>query len=173
MRNAPPLLPIAAETPATLFHMGDYTGVSERLIGLTWGAEDLPAAIGAATGREEDRRFTLPIDFAHPLTLFGASAAGIAAIETVYPHHANLAGLRRYAGRGARDGFTGMMAIHSAQVAVINEAFSPSPEAIADARAIVAAFAANPDAGVLSIDGKMVDAPHLKLAQHVLARGAA
>ena len=163
------ILPIATETPAAMFALGTYGGVTDRLVGLTWGAEDLPAAIGAATSREADGSYTAPYQLARSLTLFGAHAAGVAAIETVYPDFRDLDGLAAYAARGRRDGFTGMMAIHPAQVAVINAAFSPSEAEIAHARAVVASFAANPGAGALALDGKMIDAPHLKSARALLA----
>ncbi len=164
------ILPIATETPAAVFAMGSYGGVSERLCGLTWGAEDLPAAIGASTSRESDGSYTAPYQLARSLTLFGAHAAGVAAIETVYPDFRDLDGLAAYAARGRRDGFTGMMAIHPSQVPVINAAFSPSAGEIARAQAIVDLFAANPGAGALSMDGRMIDAPHLKAALALLAR---
>ena len=164
------ILPIATETPAAMFALGTYGGVTDRLAGLTWGAEDLPAAIGAATSREADGSYTAPYQLARSLTLFGAHAAGVAAIETVYPDFRDLDGLAAYAMRGARDGFTGMMAIHPAQVPVINAAFTPSPEAVAQARRLVELFADNPGAGALSLDGRMVDAPHLKAARALLAR---
>lgn len=165
-----PILPIATETPVAMFRLGEYAGSSLPLAGLTWGAEDLPAAIGATTSREADGGYTAPYQLARSLTLFGAHAAGTAAIETVYPDFRDLDGLAAYAARGQRDGFTGMMAIHPAQVAVINAAFTPSERDVAHARAIVDLFAANPGAGVLQLDGKMVDAPHLKAAQALLAR---
>jgi len=165
-----PILPIATETPAAIFQLGHYGAAAHRLCGLTWGAEDLPAAIGAATSREEDGRYTPPYELARSLTLFGAHAAGVAAIETVYPAFRDTDGLARYAARAVRDGFTGMMAIHPAQVAAINAAFTPSAEAIAQARAVVAAFAANPDAGALQLDGRMIDAPHLKQAKRLIER---
>lgn len=164
------ILPIATETPAAVFAMGSYAGVSERLCGLTWGAEDLPAAIGASTARESDGSYTAPYQLARSLTLFGAHAAGVAPIETVYPDFRDLDGLAAYAARGRRDGFTGMMAIHPSQVPVINAAFSPSAGEIARAQAIVDLFAANPGAGALSMDGRMIDAPHLKAALALLAR---
>lgn len=163
------ILPIATETPAAMFALGSYGGVTDRLVGLTWGAEDLPAAIGAATSREADGSYTAPYQLARSLTLFGAHAAGVAAIETVYPDFRDLEGLAAYAARGRRDGFTGMMAIHPSQVAVINAAFTPSAEERAKAQAIVDLFAANPGAGALQLDGRMVDAPHLKAAKAVLA----
>ncbi|KQM85936.1 citrate lyase [Sphingomonas sp. Leaf23] len=163
------LLPIATETPAAIFQLGSYGAVAHRLAGITWGAEDLPAAIGAAASREEDGRYTAPYEMARSLTLFGAHAAGVAAIDTVYPAIRDDAGLAAYAARAARDGFTGMMAIHPAQVTAINAAFTPSAEAVARAQAIVDAFAANPDAGALQVDGRMVDAPHLTQARRVLA----
>jgi citrate lyase subunit beta/citryl-CoA lyase len=165
-----PILPIATETPAALFELGSYRQVADRLLGLTWGAEDLPAAIGATAAREPDGRYTAPIETVRSLALFAAHAAGVPAIETVYPDFRNLEGLAAYAARGARDGFTGMMAIHPDQIAVINRAFTPTEPELAAARAIVDAFAANPDAGVLAVDGRMVDAPHLVQARRVLER---
>lgn len=168
--DRPPILPIASETPAAIFTLGEYRQVAGDLCGLTWGAEDLPAAIGAATAREADGRYTPPYELARSLVLFAAHAAGVAAIETVYPAIADEAGLAAYAARGQRDGFTGMMAIHPRQVPIINAAFTPSAEAIGHAQAIVAAFAAAPDSGALQLDGRMIDAPHLKQARALLAR---
>jgi len=162
------IIAIATETPAAIFQLGTYGG-AERLAGLTWGAEDLPAAIGASTSREEDGRYTPPYELARSLCLFGAAAAGVAPIETVYPAFRDLEGLAAYAARARRDGFTGMMAIHPAQVPVINAAFTPSAAEIEHARAVVAAFEANPGAGALSLDGKMIDRPHLVQAQRMLA----
>ncbi|CAN5566047.1 CoA ester lyase [soil metagenome] len=162
------ILPIVTETAAAIFSTGTYGGVTSRLSALTWGAEDLPAAIGAVTSREEDGRYTPPYELARSLTLFGAHAAGVAAIETVYPDFRDLDGLAAYASRGRRDGFTGMMAIHPSQVAVINAAFTPSAEEVAHARAIVDLFAANPGTGALSLNGRMIDAPHLKAAKRLL-----
>ncbi|MEG3161308.1 CoA ester lyase [Sphingomonas sp. LB2R24] len=165
-----PILPIATETPAAIFQLGSYAGCGVALAGLTWGAEDLPAAIGAATSREDDGRYTAPYEMVRSLALFGAHAAGVPAIETVYPAFRDVEGLAAYAKRAARDGFTGMMAIHPAQVATINAAFTPDAAQIAHARAIVAAFAAQPEAGALQVDGRMVDAPHLKQARRILDR---
>lgn len=168
--SAARILPIASETAASIFRLGEYGGVSERLCGLTWGAEDLPAAIGATTSREEDGSFTDPYRLVRSLTLFGAHAARVPAIETVYPDFRDLDGLAAYAARGFRDGFTAMMAIHPVQVRVINAAFTPTAEAVARAREIVAAFDAHPGVGALSINGKMIDAPHLKQARQTLER---
>jgi len=165
-----PILPIATETPLAVFRLGEYATVADRLCGLTWGAEDLPAAIGASQARLEDGSFTPPYEIARALTLFGAHAAGVSALETVYPAFRDDEGLQRYASRAARDGFTGMLAIHPRQVPVINAAFTPAPAAVAEARRVVAAFSANPGRGVLDIDGKMVDAPHLRQARQILAR---
>ncbi|WP_322964577.1 HpcH/HpaI aldolase/citrate lyase family protein [Sphingomonas fuzhouensis] len=165
-----PILPIATETPTALFRLHEYAGSSLKLAGLTWGAEDLPAAIGATTSREADGSYTAPYQLARSLTLFGAHAAGVAAIETVYPDFRDLEGLAAYAVRGNRDGFTGMMAIHPAQVPVINAAFTPSAADLARAQAIIDLFEANPGAGALQLDGKMVDAPHLKAALALRAR---
>ncbi len=165
-----PILPVATETPRAVFALGDYGSVADRLCGLTWGAEDLPAAIGAVSSREADGGYTDPYRVVRALTLFGAHAAGVPAIETVYPNIKDTDGLAAYAARGNRDGFTGMMAIHPAQVAAINAAFTPDEAAIAHARAVVDAFAANPNAGALQLDGRMIDAPHLKHAKALLAR---
>jgi citrate lyase subunit beta/citryl-CoA lyase len=162
------ILAIATETPAAMFQLGSYGGL-EPLTGLTWGAEDLPAAVGASTSREPDGRYTPPYELARSLCLFGAAAAGVAPIETVYPAFRDLDGLAVYAGCARRDGFTGMMAIHPAQVAVINAAFTPSEAELAHARAVVAAFEADPQAGALSLDGRMIDRPHLVQAKRTLA----
>lgn len=164
------ILPVATETPAAIFQLGSYANAAAHLVGVTWGAEDLPAAIGAVTAREPDGRYAAPYELARSLTLFAAAAAGVAPIETVFPDFRNLDGLAAYAARAARDGFTGMMAIHPSQIAIINGAFSPALDALAHARTIVAAFAAQPDAGVLQIEGKMIDAPHLKQARRILER---
>nr|AJW29535.1 Hydroxymethylglutaryl-CoA lyase [Sphingomonas sp. JE1] len=111
-----------------------------------------------------------PYEIARALALFAAHAAGVRAIETVYPDFRNEAGMAAYAAHAARDGFTGMMAIHPAQVAIINAAFSPTPEQVMHAQAIIAAFDANPGVGALQLDGEMIDAPHLKQARALLAR---
>jgi citrate lyase subunit beta/citryl-CoA lyase len=165
-----PLLPIATETAAAMFTLADYRGLGPRLAGLTWGAEDLSAAVGAASAREADGRYTSPYETARSLTLFAAHAADAPAIDTVYPAFRDLEGLEAYARRARRDGFSGMLAIHPSQVGPINAAFTPGEEELAHARAIVEAFAADPGAGALSLDGRMIDAPHLKLARRLLAQ---
>ncbi len=167
--SLPPILPIATETAAAIFTLGSYRETKDRLLGLTWGAEDLPAAIGATASRETDGSYTAPYDVARALTLFAAHAAGVAAIDTVFPAIKDEAGLAAYAARARRDGFTGMMAIHPSQVGPINAAFTPSSDEVSRAQAIVDAFAASPGVGVLQVDGKMVDAPHLKQAKHILS----
>lgn len=164
-----PILPIATETPKGVFGLGSYAEVASLLCGLTWGAEDLPAAIGAATAREADGRYTPPYEVIRTLVLMAAHAAGVPAIETVFPAFRDPEGLAAYVGRGRRDGFGGMMAIHPAQVGAINAAFLPSVAEIADARRVVAAFSANPGAGSIALDGRMLDAPHLVRARRVLA----
>jgi citrate lyase subunit beta / citryl-CoA lyase len=164
----PPILPIATETPAAIFQLGSYAAVADRIAGLTWGAEDLPAAIGATTSREADGGYTPPYEMVRALTLFGAHAAGVAAIETVFPRIDAPEALAAYVARARRDGFTGMMAIHPAQVPLINAGFTPSDDEIARAHAIVAAFAAQPGAGALKLDGKMIDRPHLVQARRIL-----
>ncbi|PDT17857.1 CoA ester lyase [Rhizobium sp. J15] len=169
LASAIPILPIATETPSAIFEIGSYREVSAYLCGLTWGAEDLSAAMGAATARRTDGRYTPPYELARSLTLFAAQAAAVPAIETVYPDFRDLNGLRAYAGRGRRDGFSGMMAIHPSQVEAINQTFTPDASEIAWAEKVAAAFAANPDAGAIQLEGRMLDLPHLKLALRILA----
>jgi citrate lyase subunit beta/citryl-CoA lyase len=164
-----PILPIATETPAAIFQLGSYAVVGKHLAGLTWGAEDLPASIGATNSRETDGSYTAPYEMVRSLTLFAAHAAGTSAIETVFPSIDAPDALAAYVARARRDGFTGMMAIHPAQVEVINLGFTPTEAEVAHARAIVAAFTANPNVGTLKLDGKMIDRPHLVQAQRVLA----
>ena len=141
-----------------------------RLAGLTWGAEDLSAAIGASRKRGPDGRWTDTFRMVRSMVLLAAHARGVAAIDTLHADFRDLEGLARVADESRADGFTGMLAIHPAQVEVINRAFTPTEGEIAEARAIVAAFAASPDAGVLQIDGRMVDQPHLEQARRLLAR---
>lgn len=167
-RSLPPILPIACEIPSAVFTLASYAEVSDALAGLTWGAEDLPAAIGAISSREADGLYTPPYQMVRSLALFAAHAAGVLAIETVYPNIADTEGLAAYVERGRREGFTGMLAIHPAQVPVINNGFSPSEQELERARAIVEAFAANPGAGALKLDGKMIDRPHLVQAERLL-----
>jgi citrate lyase subunit beta / citryl-CoA lyase len=162
------ILPIATETPAAIFALGSYGGVSERLCGLSWGVEDLSAAVGATTAREDDGRYTPLFETVRALALFAARAAGVPAIETIFPALNDKEGLKAYAGRGRRDGFTGMLAIHPSQIAIINQAFTPSAVETEWARRVVDAFAANPHAGVLQMDGQMLDAPHLARAKNIL-----
>ena len=165
-----PILPIATETPAAIFRLGEYASVAANLLGLTWGAEDLSAAIGAQSARDADGRFTAAFESVRSLALFAAHAASVPAVETVFPEFGDLAGLATYAQRAARDGFTGMLAIHPSQIPAIHCAFTPSAELIEHSRRILAAFAKHPGAGVLQVDGRMVDAPHLRQAQRVLSR---
>jgi citrate lyase subunit beta/citryl-CoA lyase len=164
------IVAIATETAQALFLAGTYRGASPRLDGLTWGAEDLSAELGAEANRDADGRFLDPYRLARVLCLAGAANAEIPAIDTVYVDFRNDAGLRRECEEARRDGFSAKMAIHPAQVAVINDVFTPKPEAIARARAIVAAFAAAPGAGAVGIGGVMYDRPHLARARQVLAR---
>lgn len=165
-----PVLPIATETPAAVFELGTYVQCRNALAGLTWGAEDLPAAIGASSAREDNGRYTAPIEMARSLALLGAHRAGVQAIETVFPDIRDTQGLEAYVNRARRDGFSAMMAIHPAQVPVINAAFTPTEAELANAREIVALFDADPSLGVIQLHGKMIDRPHLKLAQTILRR---
>ncbi|HML07072.1 MAG TPA: CoA ester lyase [Xanthobacteraceae bacterium] len=164
------IVALATETAAALFLAGSYAGASARLTALTWGAEDLSAELGAERNRDAQGRFLDPYRLARALCLAGAAAAEVAAIDTVYVDFRDSDGFRRECEEARRDGFSGKMAIHPAQVPIINELFTPTPEALAHAQAIVDAFAANPDAGVVAIGGVMVDRPHLAQAKRVLAR---
>jgi len=163
------IIPVATETPAALFTLGSYILAGPRLVGMTWGAEDLSAAVGA-TGYKENGQWTAPYQLARSLCLFAASAAEVAPIDTLHADFRDESGLAEAAQRARRDGFTGMLAIHPAQVPIINAAFTPTPEEIAHAEAVVAVFEANPDAGVASLNGKMLDRPHLVQARKILAR---
>lgn len=167
------ILPIITETASGLLAAASYAGASSRLAGLTWGAEDLSAAIGARSARDESGRYTDVFRLARATTILAAGAAEIAAIDTVFPDFRDMAGFEAECREAERDGFTGKMAIHPAQVPVINAAFTPSPEAVERSRAIVDAFAAAGNPGVVGIDGKMYDRPHLRLAERLLARARA
>lgn len=164
------ILPLVTETPVALFSLGDYANPTERLVGLSWGAEDLAAAVGASTNRDEFGHWTSPFQLARNLCLFAAHAAGVHAIDTIFSDFRDLSGLEESCHFARRDGFTGKLAIHPDQVAVINQAFTPSMEEIERAQAIVALFDAHPGAGVLSLDGAMVDRPHLHQARRLLER---
>lgn len=167
------ILPIITETASGLLAAASYAGASSRLAGLTWGAEDLSAAIGARSARDESGRYTDVFRLARATTILAAGAAEIAAIDTVFPDFRDMAAFEAECREAERDGFTGKMAIHPAQVPVINAAFTPSPEAVERSRAIVDAFAAAGNPGVVGIDGKMYDRPHLRLAERLLARARA
>ena len=164
------ILAIATETAPALFLAGTYAGASSRLEGLTWGAEDLSADLGAETNRDGDGQFLDPYRMARALCLAGAAAARVPAFDTVTPDFRNADLLRREAEEARRDGFQGKIAIHPAQVPIINEVFTPTPAAVAQARAIVAAFDANPGKGAVAIEGVMYDRPHLARASRVLVR---
>ncbi len=161
---------IATETAKGVFALGTFAGATHRLASLAWGAEDLSADLGAETNREESGRYAAPYRLARALTLLGASAAEVTPVDAVYTNFRDLDGLAVECEAARRDGFTAKMAIHPAQVPVINAAFTPTPEALARARAIVDAFAAAPDAGVIGLNGEMLDRPHLKRAERTLAR---
>lgn len=163
------ILPICTETPAALFALGGYVGATDRLAGLTWGAEDLKAALGAAANRSDDGNWLPPYEIARSLCLFAAAAAEVPAVDTVYTDFRNIDGLTATAMRARRDGFSGMLAIHPAQVPIINDAFRPTAAEIERARRIVGLFRDNPGAGTLGLDGEMLDRPHLVWAERMLA----
>lgn len=163
------ILPVVTETPASLFSAGSYSGCSSRLAGLTWGAEDITAALGASSNRELDGEYNHVCTLARTLCLAGAAAAGVQPIDTIWADFTNIDGLVEEARQARRRGFTGKLAIHPAQVEAINFAFTPSAEEIAWSLRVVKAFEENPGLGTLALDGKMLDMPHLKQARRILA----
>ena len=164
------IIAIATESARALFGMESYRACSARLHGLAWGGEDLSADLGAEGNRLPDGAYAGPYALARNLTLLGATAARVAPIDAVFTNFRDLEGLREEAMAARRDGFWAKMAIHPAQVAVINEVFTPTPEAVARARAVIAAFDAAPSAGVVALDGEMLDRPHRLRAEAILAR---
>lgn len=167
--NSVKIAVVATETPRAMFNLSSYAPPHPRLVGLTWGAEDLAAAIGATDNKDADGAWTYPYQIARAQCLFAAAAAGVAPIETLYADFRDAAGLERNCRMARRDGFTGRIAIHPDQVPIINQAFTPSADEVALARRIVDAFDASPERGALGIDGKMYDIPHLKAARRTLA----
>jgi citrate lyase subunit beta/citryl-CoA lyase len=164
------IVAIITETPAGLLSAATYREPHPRLAGLTWGAEDLSAAIGATATRDEHGRYSDVFRLARAMTILAASATEAAAIDTVFVNFRDTVALKRECLEAARDGFTAKMAIHPDQVPVINDAFTPSSEAVEQARAVVSAFAEAGNPGVVGVDGQMYDRPHLKRAQRLLAR---
>jgi len=164
------ILPVATETPEAIFSMGGFARCGSRLAGLTWGAEDLSAAVGATTNKQDDGSWSHPYQLARSLCLFAAHAAGVPAIDTLFADIRDAAGLRAACVLARRDGFGGKIAIHPDQVAVINECFTPSAEELAHARRIIALFEANPGVGTLAMDGQMLDIPHLRQARRIAAQ---
>lgn len=164
------IVAIATETAGAIFNFATYKGASARLAGLAWSSEDLMVALGAETSRDETGAFTDPFRLARAHNLYGAVDAGVAAIDRVFPNFRDGEAFRTEAMAARRDGFTAKLAIHPDQVAIINEVFTPSAESIAHAHAVVAAFDANPGAGVVGFKGEMLDLPHLARAKALLAR---
>ena len=166
----PKLIAIATETAASLFTLGSYAGAGDNLVGMAWGAEDLSASLGAIAARDETGAYTDAFRLARTLTLAGASAAHCTAIDTVYVDFRDMKGLETETHAARRDGFTAKLAIHPAQIEVINRVFAPTEAEIERAQAVVRGFAEAPEAGVLSIGGEMVDRPHLLRARITLER---
>jgi citrate lyase subunit beta/citryl-CoA lyase len=167
------IMPVATETAVAPFRLGHYAAAGlARLSGLTWGAEDLSAAIGASSTRDPSGQWAFTYQMARSLTLLAARAAGVQVIDTLYANFKDEAGLRASSRAARAEGFTGRLAIHPAQVAAINESFMPSAQEIEHARRVIAAFEAAPGAGTVGLDGNMLDIPHLKQAQGVLAQAA-
>jgi citrate lyase subunit beta/citryl-CoA lyase len=167
-----PIHAIVTETPASLFGLLSYRQPGSPLAAMSWGAEDLSAALGASSKYDDRGALAFTYQLARSLCLAGAVAAGVQPIDGVFADFKDAEGLKAEAEAARREGFTGKLAIHPDQVPVINAAFTPSPDEVAHAEAVVAAFEAHPDAGVLSVGGKMVDRPHLVQARRVLERAA-
>ncbi len=163
-----PVIVLVTETAEAMFHTGDYKG-APRVVALTWGAEDLADSIGANSNRNPDGSYGFTYELARSMCLLGAAAAGVAAIETIQGDFRDLDGLRARAEKVRRDGYRGMLAIHPAQVDVINASFTPTADEIAEARAIVDLFAANPGVGAIGYKGGMLDRPYLSRARALLA----
>ncbi len=163
------IIAICTERPEALFSLQSYIRATPRLAALTWGAEDLSSALGASATRDTDGNWLPTYEMARSLCLCAASAADVVAVDTVYTDFRDLDGLAKYAAIARRDGFSGMLAIHPAQVDVINRAFLPTAEEIERAEKIVTLFADNPDAGTLGLDGEMIDRPHRVQAERLLA----
>lgn len=169
-RGSTKVVAIATETPAAVLRLGDFVEVADRrLVGLTWGAEDLATALGATTNRD-GTDFTEPYQVVRSLLLVAARAAGVQPIDTLYSDFKDPAGLALAVERARRDGFAGMLAIHPSQVEAINIAFTPTEAEIQWAIQVINAFEASPGTGVLSLEGKMIDKPHLLQAQQLLQR---
>jgi len=162
------IMALCTEHPEALFTLNTYIGATPRLEALSWGAEDLAAATGAVANRDEEGNWLPRFEMARSLCLFAAAAAEVAAVDTVYTDFRDLEGLLRYASQARRDGFSGMLAIHPAQVEVINEAFEPTAEELERAARIIRLFDENPGAGTVGLDGKMIDRPHLVQARRLL-----
>lgn len=162
------ILPLVTETPEALFSLGDYRHSSERLAGLSWGAEDLGAAIGATRVRDAFGDWTPPFQLVRNLCLFAAHAAGVPAIDTIHADFRDIEGLGDACEEARRDGFLGKLAIHPAQVEVINTCFQPGEAEVEWARRVVDLFEASPEEGVLELDGVMLDRPHLLQARRIL-----
>lgn len=162
------IIALCTERPEALFTLHGYAGATERLFGLSWGAEDLSAAIGAGANRDSDGNWLPLYEMARSFCLLAAAAAEVTALDTVFTDFRDRDGLLRYAANARRDGFSGMLAIHPAQIEIINAAFVPTAEEIDRARRIVALFEDNPGAGTIGLDGRMVDRPHLLQAQRLL-----
>jgi citrate lyase subunit beta/citryl-CoA lyase len=162
------LLVVATETPAAMIGFAGYATPNRRLVAMTWGAEDLGAALGALSNKEPNGEWTFPYQVARAQCLFAAGAAGVLPLDTLYGDFKDQKGLAESCRIARRDGFVGRIAIHPDQIATINVCFTPSEADLAHARRVVAAFAAQPDAGTLGIDGKMYDMPHLIAAKRAL-----
>lgn len=164
------IVPVATETPAAALRLADYAAAPHaRLVGLTWGAEDLATALGATANRDARGAFGATFLMVRSAMLLAARAAGVQAIDTLHADFRDLAGLASACRAAASEGFTGCLAIHPGQVETINAGFRPAPEAVDHARRVVAAFAANPGAGTVGLDGRMLDLPHLRQAERILA----
>ena len=169
-----PIIPVATETAIAPFHLGEFAGANlGRLAGLTWGAEDLATAIGATTNRDANGDWLFTFKMVRSLTLLASHAAGVQAIDTLHADFRDDEGLRHSSLQARAEGFSGRLAIHPAQVAIINQCFTPTLAEVEHAQNVLNAFAANPGAGTVGLNGKMLDIPHRKQAERIMAEARA
>jgi len=169
-----PIIPVATETAIAPFHLGEFAGANlSRLAGLTWGAEDLATAIGATTNRDANGDWLFTFKMVRSLTLLASHAAGVQAIDTLHADFRDDEGLRHSSLQARAEGFSGRLAIHPAQVAIINQCFTPTMAEVEHSQSVLDAFAANPGAGTVGLNGKMLDIPHRKQAERIMAEARA
>lgn len=163
------VIPMITETAGAMLQLASFVPTPARVVGMTWGAEDLATELGAAASRDEAGRYDMPYQMASAGCLFTAAAAGVSAIDTVDTEIKDIAAVEQRACASRRSGYVAKLAIHPAQIPALHGAFTPSAAEVAHAEAVLAAFSTSPGVGALRVDGKLVDRPHLLQAERVLA----